>query len=219
MKRKGFLFDLDGTLVDSLPAVERAWMNRARQNGVAIDEVLDFIHGKQAMASLRHFMPGASEESVRQAFHALEDMESEDIQGVVAMPVALALIATLEELDIPWGIVTSGSIPIASARRCAAEIPEPEAFVTAERVQNGKPAPDAYLLGDALLELEPEECVVLEDAAACVLSGLAAGCHVITVNAPPESPRLDEVTMQLSSLEDLIVHKNPDGSVDIFRKH
>ena len=58
MRCKGFLFDLDGTLVDSLPAVERAWSNWARRHGLAPEEVLAFIHGKQAITSLRHFMAG-----------------------------------------------------------------------------------------------------------------------------------------------------------------
>ncbi|EBW8880578.1 phosphatase, partial [Salmonella enterica subsp. enterica serovar Enteritidis] len=51
MKCKGFLFDLDGTLVDSLPVVERSWINWAKRQGVNPQEVLDFIHGKQAITS------------------------------------------------------------------------------------------------------------------------------------------------------------------------
>lgn len=57
MRCKGFLFDLDGTLVDSLPAVERAWCNWADRFGIDHHELLSFIHGKQAITSLRHFMP------------------------------------------------------------------------------------------------------------------------------------------------------------------
>ncbi|KGT91805.1 phosphatase [Erwinia typographi] len=219
MKCKGFLFDLDGTLVDSLPAVERAWVNWASPRGIAADEVLNFIHGKQAIFSLRHFMAGSSEEAIQQEFFALEKIEAEDIDGIIALPGALQLLATLDELDIPWAIVTSGSVPVASARRKAAGLPEPEAFVTAERVQHGKPEPDAYLLGAQLLALEPEECVVVEDAAAGILSGLAAGCHVVAVNAPEGSPRLEDVDMVLNSLEELIIHKNPDGTIDVHRKH
>ncbi|MGE9552808.1 sugar phosphatase [Erwinia amylovora] len=219
MKCKGFLFDLDGTLADSLLVVERAWVNWAKRHNIAADEVLNFIHGKQAITSLRHFMAGASEEAIQQEYFALERIEAEDTDGIVALPGALQLLDKLNELDIPWAIVTSGSVPVASARRKAAGLPEPEEFVTAERVQNGKPAPDAYLLGAQLLELEPEECVVVEDAAAGILSGLAAGCHVIAVNAPAGSPRLEEVDMLLNSLEELVIHKNPDGTVDVHRKH
>lgn len=47
MKCKGFLFDLDGTLVDSLPAVERAWVNWAKRFNISPEEVLGFIHGKR----------------------------------------------------------------------------------------------------------------------------------------------------------------------------
>lgn len=219
MKCKGFLFDLDGTLVDSLPVVERAWSNWASQHGIATSEVLNFIHGKQAITSLRHFMAGASEEAIQQEFVALEKIEAEDTDGITALPGALQLLAILDELGIPWLIVTSGSLPVASARRKAAGLPEPEEMVTAERIQNGKPEPDAYLLGAQLLALEPEECVVVEDAAVGILSGLAAGAHVVAVNPPAGSPRLEDVDMVLHSLEELIIHKNPDGTIDVHRKH
>ncbi|MEN5014813.1 sugar phosphatase [Erwinia sp. Eh17-17] len=219
MKCKGFLFDLDGTLVDSLAVVERAWKNWGKRHGIDSEEVLAFIHGKQAITSLRHFMAGASAEAIQQEFIALEKLEAEDTDGIVALPGALALLATLDELEIPWAIVTSGSVPVASARHAAAGLPAPEAFVTAERVENGKPEPDAYLLGAQLLDLEPEECVVVEDAAAGILSGLTAGCHVIAVNVPSDAPRLEDVDMVLTSLDEIVIHKNTDGSVNIHRRH
>lgn len=219
MQCKGFLFDLDGTLVDSLPVVERAWVRWGERHGIAAEEVLSFIHGKQAITSLRHFMPGASEEAIRAEFLWLEQLEAEETDGIVALPGALALLATLEDLGIPWAIVTSGSVPVASARHRVTGLPQPDAFVTAERVTRGKPEPDAYLLGAQLLELEPEQCVVVEDAAAGILSGLAAGCHVIAVNAPADAPRLEEVDMALLSLEELVIHKDEQGWVHIHRKH
>lgn len=55
MQCKGFLFDLDGTLVDSLPVVERSWCHWADRHGIDHQDVLNFIHGKQAITSLRHF--------------------------------------------------------------------------------------------------------------------------------------------------------------------
>lgn len=219
MKCKGFLFDLDGTLVDSLPAVERAWINWAKRFDISPQEVLGFIHGKQAITSLRHFMAGASEEEIQQEFLRLEKIESEDTDGIVALPGAVELLTHLNEAGIPWAIVTSGSLPVASARRAAGGLPKPEVMVTAERVVRGKPEPDAYLLGAQLLGFEPEECVVVEDAPAGVLSGLAAGCHVIAVNAPADTPRLEHVDYVLHSLTELLVQKLPDGTVEVFRKH
>ncbi len=215
---KGFLFDLDGTLVDSLPAVERAWINWAKDHDIEPQEVLDFIHGKQAITSLRHFLQGQSEETIQQEFDALEKTEASDTQGIVAMPGAKALLERLDALNIPWAIVTSGTVPIASARHQRGELPAPRAFITAEQVAKGKPNPDAYLLGAQQLGLKPEECVVVEDAPAGVLSGLSAGCKVIAVKAPADTPRLDEVDLILDSLEQIEIEQLPNGAKVLLRQ-
>ncbi|KFK93265.1 MULTISPECIES: sugar phosphatase [unclassified Serratia (in: enterobacteria)] len=212
MECKGFLFDLDGTLVDSLPAVERAWTHWAKRHGISPQEVLAFIHGKQAITSLRHFMPGATEAAIQQEFDLLEQREAQDTDGVKALPGAVALLERLNALGIPWAIVTSGSMPVASARRQAGGLPQPDVFITAELVKRGKPQPDAYLLGAERLGLAPQACVVVEDASAGILSGLAAGCQVIAVNAPAETPKLDQVDLRLSSLTQIRVDKLSSGA-------
>lgn len=219
MQCKGFLFDLDGTLVDSLPVVERSWCHWADRHGLSHDEVLNFIHGKQAITSLRHFLPGKTEAEIQAEFTWLEQIEATDIEGITALPGAVALLNHLDEAGIPWAIVTSGSIPVAHARHKAAGLPAPKAFVTAEQVKRGKPEPDAYLLGAKLISLEPGECAVVEDAAAGVLSGLAAGCHVIAVNVPKDAPRLSEADYVLTTLEALNVVRQADGTVDVSLKH
>ena len=218
MQCKGFLFDLDGTLVDSLPVVERSWCRWADRHGISHDEVLHFIHGKQAITSLRHFMAGSTEEDIQAEFRWLEQLEAKDTDGIVALQGALALLRHLNESQIPWAIVTSGSVPVAHARHKAAGLPTPEVFVTAERVARGKPEPDAFLLGAELLGLAPEQCVVVEDAAAGVLAGLAAGCHVIAVNVPATAPRLNEADFVLTSLAAIEVSKTADGTVTVTQK-
>lgn len=219
MQCKGFLFDLDGTLVDSLPVVERSWCHWADRHGFNHDEVLNFIHGKQAITSLRHFLAGKSEDEIEAEFRFLEQTEANDVDGIAALPGALALLNHLDEAGIPWAIVTSGSIPVAHARHRAAGLPEAKVFVTAEQVKRGKPEPDAYLLGAELLGLEPSACAVVEDAAAGMLSGLAAGCHIIAVNVPADAPRLHEADLVLTSLEALDVTRRPDGTVDVRVKN
>ncbi|ADO47697.1 sugar phosphatase [[Enterobacter] lignolyticus] len=215
MQCKGFLFDLDGTLVDSLPVVERSWCRWADRHGLDHQDVLNFIHGKQAITSLRHFLPGRSEEEIQAEFRLLEGIESSDIDGIAALPGAVALLNHLDEAGIPWAIVTSGSVPVAHARHRAAGLPEAKVFVTAERVKRGKPEPDAYLLGAELLGLAPQDCAVVEDAVAGVLSGLAAGCRVIAANVPADAPCLGDVDIVLSSLEQLAINKRCDGWVNV----
>lgn len=215
MQCKGFLFDLDGTLVDSLPVVERSWQFWAESYGVDPQAVLDFIHGKQAITTLRHFMPDKSEAEIQAEFLRLEQIEANDLDGICALPGAVALLQHLDAQSVPWAIVTSGSIPVAHARHRAAGLPTPAVFVTAEQVKRGKPQPDAYLLGAELLGLPPQDCLVVEDALAGVQSGLAAGCHVAAVNVPPETPELLEVDFVLSTLASLRVEKQADGWVNV----
>ncbi|THD50351.1 phosphatase, partial [Enterobacteriaceae bacterium ML5] len=57
----------------------------------------------------------------------------------------------------------------------------------------------------------PEECVVVEDAAAGVMAGLAAGCKVIAVNAPDDTPGIENVDFELTTLEVLLVESNEQG--------
>lgn len=218
MQCKGFLFDLDGTLVDSLPVVERSWCKWGNRFGIPHDEILGFIHGKQAITSIRHFMPGRSEEDIQAEFRFLEQIEATDIDGIVALPGALNLLNTLNEAGIPWAIVTSGSIPVAHARHRAAGLPMPKVFVTAEQVKKGKPAPDAYLLGAELLGIPAQQCAVVEDAPAGLLSGLAAGCRTIAVNVPADAPRLDEADLVLTTLESLRIERQADGNVQVNLK-
>lgn len=218
MQCKGFLFDLDGTLVDSLPVVERSWCHWADRHGIDHQDVLNFIHGKQAITSLRHFMAGRTEEEIQAEFTWLEQIEATDTEGIAALPGARKLLEHLNKARIPWAIVTSGSIPVAHARHKAAGLPTPEVFITAERVTRGKPEPDAFLLGAELLGLAPKDCVVVEDAAAGVLAGLNAGSHVIAVNVPADSPRLSEADFVLTSLTALGVTRGPDGIVTVSQK-
>lgn len=211
MKYRGFLFDLDGTLVDSLPAVNRAWSSWGARHGLAAQQVLDYIHGKPAINSLRHFMAGQSEAAIQAEFRWLEQLEAEDTAGVQAIAGAHALLATLNALDIPWAIVTSGSIPVAHARHKAAGLPLPEVFITAEDIKFGKPNPEPYLLGAERLGLSAPECLVVEDAPAGIIAGLEAGSAVVAVNPPADAPRLSEVALQVENLQPLHISKQPDG--------
>ncbi|MBK4783857.1 MAG: sugar phosphatase [Pantoea sp. Pent] len=211
MKFRGFLFDLDGTLVDSLPAVNRAWSRWGARHGLAAQQVLHYIHGKPAINSLRHFMAGQSEAAIQAEFRWLEQLEAEDTAGVQAIAGAHALLATLNALDIPWAIVTSGSIPVAHARHKAAGLPLPEVFITAENIKFGKPNPEPYLLGAERLGLSATECVVVEDAPAGIIAGLEAGSAVVAVNLPADAPRLSEVALQVENLQPLHISKQPDG--------
>lgn len=83
------------------------WLNVRGLTGPSVrinpQQVLEFIHGKQAITSLRHFMPDADEARLQEEFDWLEALESRDTDGIAALPGAAALIARLDALAIPWG--------------------------------------------------------------------------------------------------------------------
>jgi sugar-phosphatase len=175
---KGLLFDLDGTLVYSIESVDRAWTRWSREHGLDPTGILTEIHGRRAIDSLKLVAPHLNPEH---EFTLLERYESEDTEGVKPIQGALKLLAALA--DMPWGIVTSGTTLVARARMAAAGIPEPPIIVFGEEVLEGKPAPDAYLLGAAKLGLSAHDCIVFEDAVSGVHSALAAGAKVIAIAA------------------------------------
>jgi mannitol-1-/sugar-/sorbitol-6-phosphatase len=173
---QGVLFDLDGVLADSTPAVARVWSAWAERFGFDPEVIVRTAHGRPSIATIRELLPEAD--------HAAEDarveqMEIDDLQGVVALPGAVELIRQLPADR--WTIVTSCTRPLALVRLKAAGIPVPAKLVTSNDITNGKPDPEPYLTGAAMLGLAATSCVVFEDAPAGIRAGNRAGARVIAL--------------------------------------
>jgi mannitol-1-/sugar-/sorbitol-6-phosphatase len=168
------LFDLDGVLVDSTPAVARVWTIWANKHGFDPDETVRKAHGRPSLATIRELLPGADHE----AENALvERMEIEDISDVIPLPGAAELLASLAAER--WTVVTSCTRTLALVRLRVAGLPVPRKMVTSTDIVHGKPHPEPYLKGAEALRVGPEECVVFEDAPAGIRSGKAANTRVI----------------------------------------
>ncbi|MBK0034831.1 HAD-IA family hydrolase [Erwinia sp. S43] len=181
MHFRGVLLDLDGTLVNSLDFVEASWSLWARQKGLDPRTVCHYLHGKPALSTLRHFMPDASEQTIQDEFLALEDYEASHTDGITAVDGAADFLQQLERNRVPWAIVTSGSLKVASARIRQAGFPMPPVLVTSEDIQQGKPHPEPFLIGAARLDVSPTRCIAFEDSTAGLLSASGAGCVVVEV--------------------------------------
>jgi mannitol-1-/sugar-/sorbitol-6-phosphatase len=175
------LLDMDGTLVDSNEAVERIWTDWAVAHGVDAVEAMAVIHGRQGQESMAILLPDRPHEINLRENAALLHRETTELDGVVAIPGAAALLAGLA--NAPHALVTSATRALATARMGAAGLRMPDAAITAEDVTASKPAPDGVLAAARLLGVDPRDCVVVEDSAAGIASGLAAGMRVIGVGA------------------------------------
>jgi sugar-phosphatase len=187
IKCRGLLFDLDGVLVDSTPAVARVWAGWAREHGFDPVEVERRAHGRPSITTIRELLPGGDHEAEDRE---VERREIADVEGVIPLPGAMELLQALP-LE-RWAIVTSCTRPLAGVRIGAAGLPQPKHLVTASDVLRGKPDPEPYLKGAQVLGVAAAECVVLEDAPAGIRAGKAAGARVLALRTTASDAELRE---------------------------
>jgi len=179
------LFDLDGVLINSTPAVARVWRRWALEHGFNPEEVVARAHGRPSLTTVREYLPDADHEAENRE---VERREIEDLEGVVPLPGALHLLASLPEDR--WTIVTSCTRPLAEVRIKAAGLPLPRKMITSNDIHNGKPHPEPFLKGAAVLGFPASDCVVFEDVPAGVRAGKSAGAQVIVFTTTVDSTAL-----------------------------
>ncbi|QPH01030.1 hypothetical protein C2857_005219 [Epichloe festucae Fl1] len=175
----GFLFDMDGTIIDSTTAIVKHWHTTGKELGLDPEEILKTSHGRRSIDVFKIIAPHkANWEYVRQVEGQLPILYGDD---AVEIPGARTLIDALIARSAPWAIVTSGTEPLVSGWLKRLSLAIPEHLVTAESVENGKPDPTCYRVGLGKLGLQdrPGQVLVLEDAPAGIEAGKAAGCKVI----------------------------------------
>ncbi|WP_421915720.1 HAD-IA family hydrolase [Mesorhizobium sp.] len=183
-KFAAFLFDMDGTLLNSTAAAERVWSAWAARHGLDVAAFLPTMHGRRAIETVRRLaLPGVDPQ--READQITRD-EIADVAGIQAIAGAADFLRSLPPKR--WAIVTSSPLVLAQRRIEAAGIPFPATLVTAEEVAHGKPAPDCFLLGAKRLGADPRDCLVFEDATPGIQSGEAAGAEVVVVTTTHQHP-------------------------------
>src|SRR5580704_17953199 len=198
------LFDLDGVLVDSTGSVGRQWGIWARERGIDEEKVLAIAHGVRALEVIRTVAPHLDAEmEVRK----LENREAADHDGFAVMPGAVDLVRSIP--DGRWYVVTSGSRHLATARLQLAGVPVPKVMVTADDVANGKPHPEPYLKGAQQLGVNPNDCLVIEDAPAGIRSAHANGMKVIALASTYPASVLSEADAVVQKLN--LVQVGLDG--------
>ena len=187
LRCRGLLFDMDGVLVDSTPAVARVWSVWARKYGLDPETVVKLAHGRPSISTIRELLPRADHDAEDRE---VERMEIADVEDIVALPGAAQLLHSLPADR--YAIVTSATRALAEVRLRAAGFSIPQHLVTARDVPRGKPYPDPYLKGTQLLGVQPAECVVVEDAPSGIRAGKAAGASVIALRTTSNDAELEE---------------------------
>jgi len=201
-----FLFDMDGTVLNSIAAAERIWAAWAVRHGVDVEAFLPTIHGVRAIDTITRLnLPGVDAEA-QAAF--ITEAEIEDVEGIVEIPGAAAFLNGLPKDR--WAMVTSAPRDLALRRMAAAGIPEPAVMITAEDVQAGKPDPAGYLLAAKRLGLEARDCLIFEDATVGIQAAEAAGAPLMIITTTHQHP-LETAHATLASYADIRVAVDSNG--------
>ena len=175
-----FLFDLDGTLIDSVYQHVIAW--REALTAIGIDLSVWRIHRRIGMsgglfmqALIRETgraFTGAEIEEVQRA-HAAEYRKQ--MGSVSPLPGARELLAALTEAGVRWAIATSGRAATARPALELLGLPEDTPMITRDLVRHAKPDPDLFLAAAALLDVEPRHTMVVGDSVWDLLAARRAG--------------------------------------------
>lgn len=198
---------MDGILISSLGSVERSWTKWATLRGVDPDYACRIAHGCRAIDTLSRLRPDLDSEA---ELKIIEDIEVEDNEGLSVLPGVPELLAALP--PDRWTVVTSATERLARVRLAAGGVPVPGRLVTANQVTRGKPHPEPFLAGAALLGYAPEECVVFEDSSSGAKAGRAAGCTVVATTFSHPIETLDAAHYLVTDLTGMRVERLVDGT-------
>jgi mannitol-1-/sugar-/sorbitol-6-phosphatase len=197
---------MDGILISSIGSVVRTWTKWALMRGVDPERTLEVAHGRRAIESFAMLRPDLDGEAELKIVEDIEIVDNEDLR---VLPGVLEMLQALPRER--WTVVTSATERLARARLAAGGVPEPERLVTANDVTRGKPHPEPFLAGAALLGFAPQQCVVFEDSASGTQAGREAGCTVIATTFSHPAEQLNAAHYLVEDLSGVKVQVGAEG--------
>ena len=190
---------MDGTLVDSHAAVERAWRRWAEEFDVELARIEPIMHGSPAETTVRLVAPGLDEDETHAAAQRQLELQYDDVGDVVLADGARDLLHRLALSGLPWAVVTSADARLARARLDAAGV-HPPVLVTVDDVSVGKPDPEGFVLAARRLGIPIERCLVVEDSSPGAEAGRRAGALVAGLRGLPADVPVEDLSEVASLL-------------------
>lgn len=207
----GFLFDLDGVLIDSESEYTKIWAEINDSFPTGVENFPLVIKGQTLAYILNRYFDSNKHKDVTNMLNRLEQ-----VMEYRMLPGARDMLEYLEKHNIPRVMVTSSNN--LKMKHLWQELPELESkfsdIVTSDRISKSKPDPEGYILGASLCGAKPERCVVFEDSLQGVMAGRCAGCYVVglktTISQEKLSPYCDKIVDSLADIDikNLIAHLN-----------
>ena len=200
---RAIVFDLDGVLVDTMPAIRAAWAEWARTRGISAEMVLSEIH-LTALELIQKFAPALDPRAEARKIAARQATLH---TSVGAFDGAVELIARLAPGD--WAIVTSARREPAVRHLAMAGLLLPEVLISADDTPRGKPDPSGYRLAAERLQVSVADCLAVEDSPAGARAARDAGMHVLGVTNTHHESELRDAHAVIASLAQIEVVLEP----------
>ncbi|HEY5570669.1 MAG TPA: HAD family phosphatase [Bacteroidales bacterium] len=188
-KIRAVLFDFDGVIANTEPQYDLFWNEAADRYQIGIPFFASHIKGTIMPHILANYFGDHTEEERQRLQQECDEFEEK--MNYTEIPGAKAFILELHTQDILMALVTSSKE--SKIQRALKELSLEQTFnsiVTADRITKGKPDPYCYQLAAKELNVNPNECLVLEDSLAGIAAGTAAGMRVIGLSTTLPADRL-----------------------------
>jgi HAD superfamily hydrolase (TIGR01509 family) len=184
--KQAFLFDVDGTLVDSVYQHVLAWKEVC--NAYQIDIPTWRLHRSLGMCGtlfvhslFQEIGKEVTDDAIMDFRMAYRESFKRLANTICLLPGANELLRLLTDREIPWAIVTSAYKESAGPRLALLDIPKSTPIITRDVAPFAKPDPDLFLAGADALGLDPKNCIVVGDSVWDLLAAKRAGCLAIGV--------------------------------------
>ncbi|MFP5234717.1 MAG: HAD family hydrolase [Acidobacteriota bacterium] len=185
---RAYLFDCDGTIVDSMPLHYIAWKNALAEHGCVYEEKLFYAWGGRPIREIIRLL----NEAQNLDMPVEEVAEKKEALYLSLLPQLKGIPEVIEHIDaqhgrIPFAVVSgSRRDSVTGSLGALGLLDKFETLVCAEDYKRGKPAPDAFLLAAERLNVRPAECLVFEDTELGIEAATAAGMASVKVPLPFE---------------------------------
>lgn len=204
---KCVIFDLDGVIVSTDEYHYQAWKSIADREGIPFDrKVNERLRGVSRMESLEILLEKSDKEYSAEEKNALAEQKNrlynellDNLSPKDILPGVLDLLSELKKRDIKAAIGSSSKNTVKILQKIGLDNSF-EAIADGNGIKNSKPDPEVFLLAAGLSDVNPKECVVVEDAIAGIDAALAAGSRAVAVGYAADYEKADYAVQDLTAL-------------------
>ncbi|PSU70865.1 HAD-IA family hydrolase [Photobacterium phosphoreum] len=211
---RGFIFDVDATLVDTIAVIDEIWKEWSAVKKLNFTDVRPFVHGRKINETLAEINPKYNTED---GVLEVKCIAVEKMKKAKAITGALKFVKQIP--NEMWSIATSGPRQVAVTSLKASGFSLPEVMVCGEDVTQGKPHPEPFLTAAKQLNLLPKQCVAFEDSPVGIRSALEAGCFTIALTTSHAKHELEEANVIIDDFADINLIFTKDNEITlVFHK-